>query len=95
MEPIYIAGLSVLATIGLCFMWWSFWNAVSKTDESIIEILKSPSFFKVVAVMGVIASTVVLGLSGHLEGQITGPILSGIAGYVLGQVSDSTIERKS
>ena len=59
----YIVGLSVLATVGLAFMWWSFWKAVEKKQESILQILSSPSFFKTVTVMGVIAATVVLSLA--------------------------------
>jgi hypothetical protein len=55
-----------------------------------MDILRSPSFFKTVTVMGVIAATVVLSLAGRLEGNITGAILSGIAGYVLGQLSSKS-----
>ena len=84
----YIVGLSILATLGLGFMWWTFWNTVHKKDESIVKILSSPSFFKTLTVMGVVAATVVLSLAGKLEGEITGAILSGIAGYVLGHVSN-------
>jgi hypothetical protein len=83
----YIVGLSVLATIGLVLMWWVFWSAVLKTKESVHDVLISPSFFRVVTVMGVIAATVVLSLAGRLQGEITGAILSGIVGYVLGQMA--------
>jgi len=82
----YIAGLSILATLGLVVMWWVFWSAIAKTKESAHDVLMSPSFFRVVTVMGVIAATVVLSLAGRLEGNITGAILSGIVGYVLGQM---------
>lgn len=83
----YIIWLSVLATAGLVVMWTAFWIAVVKRGESVQEILLSPGFFKTVAVMGVIAATVVLSLAGRLAGNITGAILSGIVGYVLGQLS--------
>ncbi|SFG47793.1 hypothetical protein [Neptunomonas qingdaonensis] len=83
----YIVGLSILATVGLVAMWGMFWSSVAKSNESISGILKSPAFFKVVTVIGVIAATVVLSLAGRLEGNITGAILSGIVGYVLGQLS--------
>ncbi|WP_020680270.1 hypothetical protein [Marinobacterium rhizophilum] len=86
----YIAGLSVLATVGLVVMWGLFWRAVAHSKENIMDILRSPSFFKTVTVMGVIAATVVLSLAGRLEGNITGAILSGIAGYVLGQLSSKS-----
>ncbi|WP_432698178.1 hypothetical protein ACQUQP_07500 [Marinobacterium sp. YM272] len=87
LKPEYIVGLSVLATAALLIMWGMFWSAVAKSQENIMDILKSPSFFKTVTVMGVIAATVILSLAGRLEGNITGAILSGIAGYVLGQLS--------
>jgi hypothetical protein len=83
----YIVGLSVLATVGLVTMWGLFWNSAVKSQEKVMDILRSPSFFKTVTVMGVIAATVVLSLAGRLEGNITGAILSGIVGYVLGQLS--------
>ncbi len=76
--------LSILATSGLVAMWGIFWLAVWRKDESITDILVNPSFFKVVAVMGVIAATVVLSLADRLQGNLTGAILSGIVGYVLG-----------
>lgn len=85
--PEYVAGLSVLATVGLVLMWAVFWYATIKTKESVHDVLLSPSFFRTVTVMGVIAATVVLSLAGRLEGNITGAILSGIVGYVLGQLS--------
>ena len=84
LSPEYVAGLSILATVGLVLMWAVFWFATVKTKESVHEILMSPSFFRTVTVMGVIAATVVLSLAGRLEGNITGAILSGIVGYVLG-----------
>lgn len=87
LKPEYIVGLSVLATAALVIMWGMFWSAVAKSQENIMDILKSPSFFKTVTVMGVIAATVILSLAGRMEGNITGAILSGIAGYVLGQLS--------
>ena len=83
----YIVGLSVLATAGLVIMWGMFWQSAVKSQEKIMDILRSPSFFKTVTVMGVIAATVVLSLAGRLDGNITGAILSGIVGYVLGQLS--------
>lgn len=83
----YIVGLSVLATVGLIIMWAIFWNAAAKSNESVHDVLLSPSFFRTVTVMGVIAATVVLSLAGRLDGNITGAILSGIVGYVLGQIS--------
>jgi hypothetical protein len=79
--------LSVLATTGLAVMWAIFWFAVWSKKESISQILLSPSFFKIVAVMGVIAATVVLSLAGRLDGNLTGAILSGIVGYVLGSIT--------
>lgn len=88
LTPEYIVGLSILATLGLVVMWVKFWGAVAASNESILDILKSASFFKVVTVMGVIASTVILSLAGKLEGNMTGAILSGIVGYVLGQLSN-------
>jgi hypothetical protein len=87
LSPQYIAGLSVLATGGLVLMWAVFWRAVAQGKESVREILLSAGFFRTVAVMGVIAATVVLSLAGRLEGNITGAILSGIVGYVLGQLA--------
>jgi len=90
LSPEYVVGLSILATVGLILMWAIFWLATVKAKESIHEILLSPSFFRTVTVMGVIAATVVLSLAGRLEGNITGAILSGIVGYVLGQISTPT-----
>jgi hypothetical protein len=90
LSPEYVVGLSILATVGLILMWAVFWFATVKAKESIHEILLSPSFFRTVTVMGVIAATVVLSLAGRLEGNITGAILSGIVGYVLGQLSTPT-----
>ncbi len=88
-----ILWLSVLATAGLVLMWGIFWVAVHRRNESITEILMSPTFFRVVTVMGVIAASVVLSLAGRLEGNLTGAILSGIVGYVLGTVSGRSKEK--
>lgn len=85
LSPQYILWLSILATSGLVLMWAAFWWAATRRSESIQGILVSSGFFRTVAVMGVIAATVVLSLAGRLEGNITGAILSGIVGYVLGQ----------
>jgi len=94
-EPSWaIIFLCVLATLGLAFMWHSFWSAVSKTQESVHKILSSVAFFRTVTVMGVIAATVVLSLASKLDGSITGSILSGIVGYVLGQISSRNNERQ-
>jgi hypothetical protein len=90
MQPLsaeYIAGLSILATLGLVLMWAIFWQAVIRAKESVTEVLDRPSFFRTVTVMGIVSSTVVLSLAGRLEGNITGAILSGIGGYVLGHLS--------
>ncbi len=87
LAPRDILLLSVLATVGLVLMWGLFWLAVARSKESIHDVLLSPAFFRTVAVMGVIAATVVLSLAGRLAGNITGAILSGIVGYVLGQLS--------
>jgi uncharacterized BrkB/YihY/UPF0761 family membrane protein len=87
LTPQEILWLSILATVGLVLMWGLFWLAVARSKESIREVLQGAAFFRTVAVMGVIASTVVLSLAGRLDGNITGAILSGIVGYVLGQLS--------
>lgn len=87
LPPEDVLWLSILATAGLVIMWAVFWCAVVKSKESVREILLSIAFFRTVAVMGVVASTVVLSLAGCLASNITGAILSGIVGYVLGQVS--------
>ncbi len=87
LSPEYVFWLSVLATGGLVLMWAVFWTAVGRSNESVRDILLSAGFFRTVAVMGVIAATVVLSLAGRLEGNITGAILSGIVGYVLGHLS--------
>ena len=79
--------LSVLATAGLAVMWLIFWVAVIKQKESVSDVLLSQSFFRVVAVMGVVAATTVLALAGRLESQLTAAILSGTIGYVLGNTS--------
>jgi hypothetical protein len=87
LSPEYIFRLSVLATAGLVLMWSIFWTAAWKRGENVQAILSSAGFFRTVAVMGVVAATVVLSLAGRLEGNITGAILSGIVGYVLGQLA--------
>jgi hypothetical protein len=92
LSSVDVRWLAVLATSGLVAMWAIFWLAIRRTDESITEILLNPSFFKTVAVMGVIAATVVLSLAGRLEGNLTGAILSGIVGYVLGSVTGKAKE---
>jgi hypothetical protein len=84
LTPQYILWLSVLATAGLVLMWGAFWLAVVRRQESVRDVLLSPTFFRTVSVMGVIAATVVLSLAGRLAGNIAGAILSGIVGYVLG-----------
>ena len=75
---------------GQALAWLVFWIVIWRRGENVGEILASPGFFGTVAVMGVIAATVVLSLAGRLEGNITGAILSGIVGYVLGQLSHKT-----
>jgi hypothetical protein len=85
-----VVWLSILGTSGLVAMWTVFWFAVTKSGESVHEVLLSEGFFRVVAVMGVVAATVVLSLAGKLEGNATGAILSGIVGYVLGHLSGKT-----
>src|SRR5437016_10974551 len=87
LSPQYILWLSILATAGLVLMWGAFWWTVTRRGESVRGILASPGFFRTVAVMGVVAATVVLSLAGRLAGNITGAILSGIVGYVLGQLA--------
>lgn len=81
----YVVALSILATLGLAVMWWTFWRAVAQHGEKVPAVLASGAFFRTVTVMGVIAATVVLSLSGRMDGTLTAAILSGIAGYVLGQ----------
>jgi hypothetical protein len=85
--PSDILNISILATVGLVAMWGLFWMALAWSKESIKDTLRMPAFFRTVAVMGVIAATVVLSLAGRLGGNIAGSILSGIVGYVLGQLS--------
>lgn len=87
LSPDYVFKLSVLATVGLVLCWVAFWIAVIVRKENVQQILVSAGFFRTVAVMGVIAATVVLSLAERLEGNITGAILSGIVGYVLGQLA--------
>jgi uncharacterized membrane protein len=87
MLPPDIFWLSVAATVALAVMWVIFWIAVIRSNESIIQILSNPAFFRTVTVMGVIAATAVLSLAGKLDGNVTGAILSGIAGYVLGHLT--------
>jgi len=84
-----ILTLSILATAGLVLMWGVFWFAAARSHANVGEVLLSPAFFRTVAVMGVIAATVVLSLAGRLDGNATGAILSGIGGFVLGQLSGS------
>ena len=85
--------LSILATSGVVLMWGFCWLAVARSGESVHEVLLGAAFFRTVAVMGVIAATVVLSLAGRLAGNITGAILSGIVGYVLGQLSSRDSKR--
>ena len=87
LTPEQIVWLSALATGGLAIMWGLFWWSVARSKESIHQILLSAAFFRTVAVMGIVAATVVLSLAGRLGGNTTGAILSGIVGYVLGQLS--------
>jgi hypothetical protein len=75
LSPDFVFRLSVLATTGLVLCWVAFWVAVIVRKENVHQILVSASFFRTVAVMGVIAATVVLSLAGRLEGNITGAIL--------------------
>jgi hypothetical protein len=49
-------------------MWAVFWLAVTKAKESVHEVLMSVGFFRAVAVMGVVAATVVLSLAGDWKG---------------------------
>lgn len=86
LNPQQIVWLSILATAGLVVMWAVFWWRVGR-GESVYRILQSTGFFRTVAVMGVVAATVVLSLAGRLEGPVTGAILSGIVGYVLGHLA--------
>lgn len=79
-----IITLCYLATGSIVLMWLSFWFVAWKSGERIRDILASAGFFRAVAIMGVVAATVVLSLAGGLESQLTAAILSGIAGYVLG-----------
>jgi hypothetical protein len=88
-----IVWLSLLATAGLVAMWGFFWWKIP-SNVSVAEILQSAGFFRTVAVMGVIAATVVLSLAGRLEGPITGAILSGIVGYVLGHLANRGREHR-
>jgi hypothetical protein len=90
LSPRDVVWLSILATSGLVAMWVVFWFAVTKARESVHGVLMSVGFFRAIAVMGVVAATVVLSLAGRLEGNATGAILSGIVGYVLGHLSGRT-----
>lgn len=90
----YIVGLAVLAAVCIVLMWCMFWHTVAKSQDSVIDVLKSPSFFKGSTVIGVIAATAVLSLAGRLDGNVSGAILSGIVGYVLGQLSGREVEKK-
>jgi len=67
-------------------MWDAFWRTVARRQESVRDILLSPAFFYTVAVMGIVAATVVLTLAGRLKSESAGQLLSGIVGYVLGQM---------
>jgi hypothetical protein len=55
--------LSISATVALVVMWVTFWIAVIRSGESIIEVLLNQAFFRTVTVMGVIAATAVLSLA--------------------------------
>ncbi len=46
LKPEYIVGLSVLATVGLVSMWGLFWHSVAKSQENVMDILRSPFFFQ-------------------------------------------------
>lgn len=94
LSPQQIVWLSILGTTGLVLMWAVFWWRAGRS-ASIYGILQSPGFFRTVAVMGVIAATVVLSLAGRLEGNITGAILSGIVGYVLGHLGSAGDRRST
>ncbi|HEV3027599.1 MAG TPA: hypothetical protein VG457_08515 [Planctomycetota bacterium] len=88
----YIWRLSLLATCGLVIMWVAFWIVVRLSRERVSSILLNPAFFRTIAVMGVIAATVVLSLAGRIEGNLTGAVLSGIVGYVLGTKTGTDAE---
>lgn len=68
LSPRDVVWLSILATSGLVAMWAVFWLAVTKAKESVHEVLMSVGFFRAVAVMGVVAATVVLSLAGDWKG---------------------------
>jgi hypothetical protein len=87
--------LSIVATVALVLMWTVFWIAVIRSHESVVSVLLNPAFFRVVAIVGIIAATAVLSLAGRLAGEITGTILSGIAGYVLGHISSRVTDSTS
>ena len=55
-QPIYVFGLSALATAGLAVMWAIFWRAAAKQGGSRRNSAQSGVFRKV-TVMGVIAAT--------------------------------------
>jgi len=81
--------LCYVATGGIVVMWIAFWFVVYKQDkESVSEILLKPAFFRVVAVVGVVAAAAVLTLAGRLESTVAGAILSGTVGFVLGHLSN-------
>lgn len=82
--------LCVLATVALVIMWLIFWWIAFKRNESVTDIVTGAGFFRVVAVMGVVAATAVLALDGRLESNLTAAILSGIVGYVLGSTARSS-----
>lgn len=80
--------LCYVATGGIVVMWVAFWFVVYKQDkESVSAVLLKPAFFRVVAVVGVVAAAAVLTLAGRLESTVTGAILSGTIGFVLGHLS--------
>jgi hypothetical protein len=79
--------LAWLATVAIVLMWIGFWAVVLWQGEKVSAVMFNPSFFKTVAVIGVIAATTVLSLAQRLEGNFTGAILSGTVGYVLGSLS--------
>ncbi len=79
-----ILNISLMATVGIVLIWFVFFLVAYKQKVRITEILQMQSFFRTTAVIGVIASTTVLALSGRIEGELAAAILSGIVGYVLG-----------
>jgi predicted cation transporter len=84
--------LSWIATIGIVVMLTVFWLVVYKQHDKAITILRSNAFFRTVTVVGFIAATSVLSLSGIIEGHLAAAILSGIAGFILGSHSTKVKE---